>query len=51
MLLSALNAFPGTDLTFVIGDSYGEYAKRVKNAVHVEPHTIIREMLHDATLN
>lgn len=49
-LLSALNAFPGADLTFVIGDSYGEYAKKVKNAIHVEPHTIIREMLHDSTL-
>lgn len=50
-LLSALNAFPGTNLTFVIGDSYGEYAMRVKNAIHVEPHTIIREMLHDSTLS
>jgi len=36
-LLSSLNAFPGTDLTFVIGDSYGEYARRIKNAIHVEP--------------
>jgi len=49
-LLSALNAFPGSNLTFVIGDSYGEYVRQVKNAIHVEPHTIIREMLHDATL-
>jgi len=49
-LLSALNAFPGSNLTFVIGDSYGEYARYVKNAIHVEPHTIIREMLHDSTL-
>lgn len=50
-LLSALNAFPGTDLTFVIGDSYGSYAQKIKNAIHVEPHTIIREMLYDSTLN
>lgn len=50
-LLSALHAFPGTNLTFIIGDSYGSYAQKVKNAIHVEPHTIIREMLHDSTLN
>lgn len=50
-LLSALNAFPGSNLTFVIGDSYGGYARYVKNTIHVEPHTIIREMLHDSTLN
>ena len=49
-LLSALHAFPGSNLTFVIGESYGKYAKYVKNAIHVEPHTIIREMLHDSTL-
>jgi hypothetical protein len=49
-LSSALNAFPGKNLTFVIGDSYGQYAEKIKNAVHVEPHTIIREMLHESTL-
>lgn len=49
-LVSALNAFPGENLTFVIGDSYGQYAEKIKNAIHVEPHTIIREMLHESTL-
>ena len=49
-LVSALSAFPGKDLTFVIGDSYGQYAEKVSNAIHVEPHTIIREMLHESTL-
>jgi hypothetical protein len=49
-LVSALNAFPGKNLTFVIGDSYGSYVEKIKNAIHVEPHTIIREMLHESTL-
>ena len=49
-LVSALNAFPGKNLTFVIGDSYGDYVEKVSNAIHVEPHTIIREMLHESTL-
>lgn len=49
-LSSALNAFPGKNLTFVIGNSYGRYVEKIKNAVHVEPHTIIREMLHESTL-
>lgn len=50
-LLSAFHSFPGSNLTFVIGDSYGEYNQKIKNAVHVEPHTIIREMLHDSALD
>jgi hypothetical protein len=50
-LLSALHSFPGNNLTFVIGDSYGAYNEKIKNAIHVEPHTIIREMLHDSTLD
>lgn len=50
-LLSALHSFPGSNLTFVIGDSYGEYNQKIKNAAHVEPHTIIREMLHDSALD
>lgn len=50
-LVSALAAFPGSHLTFVIGNSYGRYAQKVKNAIHVEPHTIIREMLYESTLN
>lgn len=50
-LLSALHSFPGNNLTFVIGDSYGIYSQKIKNAIHVEPHTIIREMLHDSTLD
>jgi len=49
-LISALNAFSGKNLTFVIGDSYGEYISHIENAIHVEPHTIIREMLNEATL-
>lgn len=49
-LSSALHAFPGKDLTFVIGDSYKYYVEEVGNAIHVEPHTIIREMLHESTL-
>ena len=50
-LLSALHTFPGNNLTFVIGNSYGAYNRKIKNAIHVEPHTIIREMLHDSTLD
>lgn len=50
-LISVLHRFPGNNLTFVIGDSYGDYSQRIKNAIHVEPHTIIREMLHDSTLD
>jgi len=50
-LLSALHSFPGNNLTFVIGDSYGTYNEKIKNAIHVEPHTIIREMLHDSALD
>jgi len=50
-LLSALHSFPGNNLTFVIGDSYGAYNTKIKNAIHVEPHTIIREMLHDSALD
>jgi len=46
-LISALHSFPGNNLTFVIGDSYGTYNEKIRNAIHVEPHTIIREMLHD----
>ena len=49
-LISAFSAFPGKNLTFVIGDSYGRYVEKIKNAIHVEPHTIIREMLHESTL-
>ena len=49
-LVSSLSAFPGKHLTFVIGDSYGDYVEKVSNAIHVEPHTIIREMLHESTL-
>lgn len=49
-LVSSLAKFPGTNLTFVIGDSYGSYLSRVKNTVHVEPHTIIREMMYDSVL-
>ena len=37
-LKSALSAFPGCYLTFVIGDSYGEYLEEVGNTVHVEPN-------------
>ncbi len=50
-LVSALGAFPGSHLTFVIGDSYGRYVQKVRNAIHVEPHTIIREMLYESTLD
>ena len=49
-LTSAINAFSGKNLTFVIGDSYGQYAEQIKNTIHVEPHTIIREMLNESTL-
>lgn len=50
-LLSSLGHFPGTDLTLVIGEAYGQYLQRVKNTIHVEPHTIIRELVYDSTLN
>lgn len=50
-LKSALNAFPGSYLAFVIGDSYGDYQQEVGNAVHVEPHTIIREVIQNENLN
>lgn len=50
-LKSALAAFPGSHLTFVIGDSYGSYLAEIGNAVHVEPHTILREMIQNETLN
>jgi len=50
-LVSALNHFPGTNLTMVIGESYSSYLQKVKNTIHVEPHTIIRELIYDSTLS
>ena len=50
-LKSALAAFPGSCLTFVIGDSYGSYLEEIGNAIHVEPHTIIRELIQNETLS
>lgn len=50
-LKSALGAFPGSYLTFIIGDDYGSYLEEVGNAIHVEPHTILREMVQNETLS
>ena len=51
ILKSALSAFSGCYLTFVIGDSYGKYLKEVGNTIHVEPHTIIRELAQNDNLS
>ena len=44
-LQAALKKFPGDNLTFVIGESYPQYATRIENAVSVEPYTIIKELM------
>lgn len=50
-LKSALGAFPGCYLAFIIGDSYGTYLEEIGNAIHVEPHTIIREIMQNDNLS
>ena len=44
-LQKELAAFPGQYLTFVIGNDYAEYKRRINNVIPVEPHTIIRSLL------
>lgn len=43
-LLSALHSFPGESLTFVIGPDYNTYMSKIKNAVSVQPNTIVQEV-------
>ncbi len=43
----ALQQFPGTHLTFVIGEGYYQtYATEIGNCLCVEPYTIIKELMY-----
>jgi hypothetical protein len=50
-LVEALRVFPGSCLTFVIGDSYGAYVEKIKSAISVQPHTIVRELYNASSLH
>lgn len=50
-LLSAIRAFKGDNLTFVIGDSFNQYAKFVRNTLRVEPHTIVKTLINTDALS
>ena len=46
-LKTALKVFPGSHLTFVIGeDYYQRYATEIGNCLTVEPYTIIKELMY-----
>ena len=43
----AIQRFPGTHLTFIIGEGYFQnYATQIGNTILVEPYTIIKELMH-----
>lgn len=43
----ALQRFPGTHLTFIIGEEYFQrYATNIGNSLCVEPYTIIKELMY-----
>lgn len=42
----ALKRFPGENLTFVIGSAYRAYSAQIRNAIPVEPQTILKELQH-----
>jgi hypothetical protein len=46
-LKTAIHKFPGTHLTFIIGQQYYQsYATEIGNSLCVEPHTIIKELMY-----
>ncbi len=46
-LKEALQRFPGTHLTFIIGaEYYQKYATEIGNCICVEPYTIIKELMY-----
>jgi len=46
-LKTALQRFPGTHLTFIIGEAYYQtYATEIGNTLCVEPYTIIKELMY-----
>lgn len=46
-LKTALQKFPGTHLTFIIGEAYYQsYATEIGNTLCVEPYTIIKELMY-----